>query len=127
MIIALGIDLIEISRIEEVFARQGERFRRRVFTRDEIEYCEARASRFASYAARFAAKEAAMKALGTGWADGISWHDIEVVRNGRGAPSLRLSGRALVRLSEMGATRVHLSLTHSTDLAMAQVIIESDE
>ncbi|HET9529566.1 MAG TPA: holo-ACP synthase [Blastocatellia bacterium] len=125
MIIATGIDLIEISRIAEVFARQGERFRRRVFTETEIEYCEGRASRFASYAARFAAKEAAMKALKTGWADGVAWHDIEVVRDEQGAPSLRLRGRALEVMTRLGATKTHLSLTHSNDLAMAQVILEA--
>ena len=125
MIIATGIDLIEISRIAEVFARQGERFRRRVFTETEIEYCEGRASRFASYAARFAAKEAAMKALKTGWADGVAWHDIEVVRDEQGAPSLRLRGRALEVMTRLGATKTHLSLTHSNDLAKAQVILEA--
>ena len=125
MIIATGIDLIEISRIAEVFARQGERFRRRVFTETEIEYCEGRASRIASYAARFAAKEAAMKALKTGWADGVAWHDIEVVRDEQGAPSLRLRGRALEVMTRLGATKTHLSLTHSNDLAMAQVILEA--
>jgi holo-[acyl-carrier protein] synthase len=125
MIIAIGIDLIEISRIADVFARQGERFARRVFTEAEIEYCEARASRFASYAARFAAKEAAMKALGTGWAGGLSWRDIEVIGDDRGAPSLKLRGRALERLSEIKATKAHLSLTHSNDLAMAEVILEA--
>jgi holo-[acyl-carrier protein] synthase len=125
MIIAIGIDLVEISRIEGVFSRQGERFARRVFTDAEVEYCEARASRFASYAARFAAKEAAMKALGTGWADGIAWREIEVVRDERGTPSLELRGRALARLAEVGASKAHLSLTHSNDLAMAQVILEA--
>ena len=125
MIIATGIDLIEISRIADVFARQGERFRRRVFTEAEIEYCEARASRFASYAARFAAKEAAMKALKTGWGDRVAWRDIEVVRDERGAPSLKLRGRALEVMTRLGATRTHLSLAHSNDLAMAQVILEA--
>ncbi|HEX5734139.1 MAG TPA: holo-ACP synthase [Blastocatellia bacterium] len=124
MIIAIGIDIIEIARIEEVFSRQGERFRKRVFTEIEIEYCERRASRMSSYAARFAAKEAAMKALGTGWSDGVRWRDIEVARGDTGAPALHLHGRALERLHQIGARRAHLSLTHSEQIAMAEVILE---
>lgn len=125
MIVAIGIDLIEIARVQEVFARRGERFRKRVFTDSEIEYCERRASKMASYAARFAAKEAAMKALGTGWAEGIAWRDIEIISATSGRPSIELSGRALERMRELGATRAHLSLTHTNDLAMAEVILES--
>ncbi len=125
MIIATGIDLIEISRIEEIFSRRGNRFRDRVFTHAVSAYCESVASRFASYAARFAAKEAAMKALGTGWAEGVAWREIEVVRSESGAPQLRLSGRALERMKEIGGNRLHLSLSHSRQMAMAQVILES--
>jgi holo-[acyl-carrier protein] synthase len=124
MIVATGIDMVEIARIEEVFARRGTRFRDRVFTASEIAYCESRAAKMESYAARFAAKEAAMKALGTGWGEGVGWHDIEVLRSTAGVPSLQFSGRALDRLKEMGARRAHLSLTHSRDLALAQVILE---
>ena len=124
MIIAIGIDVIEIARVTEVFSRRGERFRKRVFTDAEIDYCEQRASRMASYAARFAAKEAAMKALGTGWSDGVRWRDIEIVRGEKGAPALQLHGRALERLHEIGARRVHVSLTHSEQIAMAEVILE---
>jgi holo-[acyl-carrier protein] synthase len=124
MILATGIDIVEISRIKDVFARRGERFRSRVFTGDEIEYCESRASSIESYAARFAAKEAAMKALGTGWAEGIAWRDIEVTRAESGAPVLRLRGRALERFDEIGGRKAHLSLTHSRDFAIAQVIFE---
>ena len=125
MIIAIGIDLVEISRMEEVFARRGQRFSVRVFTGGEVSYCESLGSKFASYAARFAAKEAVMKALGTGWAEGIRWKDIEVVGHPGGAPAIRLHGRALDRMREIGATTVHLSLTHSGDLAIAQVILEA--
>ena len=124
MIVAIGIDLVEIARIEEVFARRGDRFRARVFTDDEINYCEHRASKFASYAARFAAKEATMKALGTGWSDGVGWMDIEVVSGPNGAPALQLHRRALERLREIGATKAHVSLTHSGSLAMAEVLLE---
>ena len=116
--------MIEIARVEEVFSRQGERFRKRIYTESEVEYCERRASRMSSYAARFAAKEAAMKALGTGWADGVRWRDIEIVRGETGAPAILLYGRALDRLGEIGARRAHLSLTHSREMAMAQVILE---
>ena len=124
MIVAIGIDLVEIARIEEVFARRGDRFRARVFTDGEISYCEARASRLASYAARFAAKEAAMKALGTGWSDGVSWKDIEVVRGANEAPEVQLHGRALERMREIGASSAHVSLSHSANLAIAQVVLE---
>jgi holo-[acyl-carrier protein] synthase len=127
MIVAIGIDLVEIGRIEEVFARRGDRFRARVFTEGEINYCERRASKFASYAARFAAKEAAMKALGTGWAEGVGWTDVEVVSGPNGAPLLQLHGRALERLSEIGAKRAHISLTHSGNLAIAQVLLEGSD
>jgi holo-[acyl-carrier protein] synthase len=95
-----------------------------VFTDDEIIYCERRASKFASYAARFAAKEATMKALGTGWSDGVGWMDIEVVSGPNGAPALQLHRRALERLREIGATKAHVSLTHSGSLAMAEVLLE---
>lgn len=124
MIVAIGIDIIEIARVEEIFARRGERFRNRVFTQAEIAYCEGRASSVESYAARFAAKEAMMKALGTGWGEGVGWQDIEVVRAETGAPSVQLHGRALERMTEMGARKAHLSLTHSREIAMAQVILE---
>jgi holo-[acyl-carrier protein] synthase len=125
MIIAIGIDLVEVSRLEEVFARRGDRFRARVFTESEINYCESLGSKFASYAARFAAKEAVMKALGTGWSEGVGWKDIEVVSQPAIAPAIELHNRALDRMREIGAARVHVSLTHSGDLAMAQVVLES--
>ena len=110
--------------MEEVFVRRGERFRARVFTEGEITYCERRASKLASYAARFAAKEAAMKALGTGWADGVGWVDIEVISEANGAPALQLHGRALERMRELGAIKAHISLTHSGNLAIAEVLLE---
>ena len=125
MIVATGIDIVEIARIERVFARRGTRFRDRIFTEGEIAYCEPRGSKFASYAARFAAKEAMMKALGTGWSNGIGWRDVEVLRDEEGAPSIKLRGSALERFNGLGASRAHLSLTHSRDLAMAQVVLES--
>ena len=125
MIVAIGIDIVEIARIEEVFARRGTRFRDRVFTEAEIAYCEPRGSRFASYAARFAAKEAMMKALGTGWAKGVAWRDVEVLRGEKGAPSVNLRGRALECFNGLGARKAHISMSHSRDLAIAQVVLES--
>ena len=125
MIIATGIDLMEIARLEASLSKESTRFRDRVFTPAEIAYCESRASRFASYAARFAAKEAVMKALGTGWAGGVGWHDIEITNDEAGAPSVRLSGIALERFQNLGARRIHLSLSHARDLAIAQVIFEA--
>jgi holo-[acyl-carrier protein] synthase len=127
MIIAIGIDLVEISRIEEKLSRSNStRFRDRVFTTAEVAYCENRASRFASYAARFAAKEAAMKALGTGWAEGISWQEIEILNNEAGAPTIHLAGRALEGFNQLGATRAHVTLSHSRDTAIAQVIFDRE-
>jgi holo-[acyl-carrier protein] synthase len=125
MIVAIGIDMIEIARIEEIFARRGDRFLNRVFTEAEKEYCDRRASKMASYAARFAAKEAAMKALGTGWAEGVAWRDVEIIIAGSGSPSIQLHGRALERMRKLNATRAHVSLTHTNDLAMAEVILET--
>jgi holo-[acyl-carrier protein] synthase len=124
MIIGTGIDIIEIERIEKAFDRRGTRFRDRIFTPGEIVYCEAQGSKYASYAARFAAKEAAMKALGKGWFDGISWTDIETVRTESGPPTLQFYGSALDRLNELSGNRIHLSLSHSRDLAIAQVVLE---
>ena len=125
MIVAIGIDLVEISRLEDVLARRGERFRARVFTEREIAYCESLGSKFASYAARFAAKEAVMKALGTGWSEGIGWKDIEVASQQGEAPTIKLHNRAHDRMRVIGASKIHLSLTHSGNLAIAQIVLEA--
>ncbi|HEY6332705.1 MAG TPA: holo-ACP synthase [Blastocatellia bacterium] len=125
MIVSIGIDLIEISRIENALTRRTQRFRDRVFTKPEIAYCESRASKVASYAARFAAKEAAMKALRMGWFDGVAWRDIEVASGAGGAPSINLYRAALERFKSLGATASHLSLSHSRDLAIAEIVFES--
>ena len=126
MIIAIGIDLCEIARIRRALeGPQGARFRARVFTDGEQRYCEhRRATRFQSYAARFAAKEAVMKALGTGWADGVTWHDVEVRRAERAAPALLLHGRAAEIARERGMARWHLALSHTADAAIAWVLTE---
>jgi holo-[acyl-carrier protein] synthase len=126
MILAIGIDLCEIARIRRALeGPHGARFRARVFTDGEQRYCERRrATRFESYAARFAAKEAAMKALGTGWADGVTWHDVEVRRVERAPPELLLHGRAAQIARERGMVRWHLALSHTTDAAVAWVLTE---
>jgi holo-[acyl-carrier protein] synthase len=124
-IIGLGFDATDIPRVREVFARHGERFLRRVFTDEEIAYCTRQRDPVPSLAARFAAKEAAMKALGTGHSRGVLWKDVEVFRVG-GPPQLRLTGGALRRFQAMRAVRSLLTITHADTLAMAQVILLSD-
>jgi holo-[acyl-carrier protein] synthase len=125
VIVSIGIDIVEVSRVRAAIKRTP-RFLERVFTQTERDYCDARgASSFMHYAARFAAKEAAMKALGTGWAEGISWHDAEITRTERGAPILKLHGRAHEIFLELGAARTHLSLSHTSEHAIAQVILEA--
>ena len=126
MILGTGIDLVHISRIEEALNRLGAKFRDRIFTEAEIGYCEAKGSRYESYAARFAAKEAAMKALGTGWSSGVGWREIEVVSPDNGRPTIRLTGGALRHFEQMGGSTVHVSISHSDDLAIAQVLIEDE-
>ena len=126
-IIGVGIDATEIRRIAESIERWGDRFVERVFTPGEIAYCRRKRDFASSFAARFAAKEAAMKALGPGWAKGVGWQEIEVICDNAGAPYLRLSGSALERFHNLGARAAHLSLSHSRDLAIAQVVFESSE
>jgi len=125
MIVGLGIDIAEISRLEAAIRRYGEHFLRRLFTPAEIEYCEGYRNRFERYAGRFAAKEAAMKALGTGWRRGVRWLDIEVVREPGGKPALRLAGQAGVFAAQLGVTSIALSITHAGDMALAEVIFEN--
>jgi holo-[acyl-carrier protein] synthase len=127
MIVAIGIDIIEVARIREVLARTP-RFRERVFTAAERTYCDSRGAVAAQhYAARFAAKEAALKALQTGWRGGISWQDVEVASRESGAPYLILHGPVLELFKNSGATAAHLSISHTTEHAIAQVILERIE
>lgn len=121
-IVGTGLDATEIGRIAQAIDRYGERFLRRVFTQGELDYCLARRDAASSFAARFAAKEAAMKALGTGHSRGVFWTGIEVVRR-HGPPSLRFHGGAHDRLAALGATGALLTLTHSRDLAIAHVLL----
>jgi holo-[acyl-carrier protein] synthase len=124
-IIGLGVDATDLPRVRDVFARYGERFLRRVFTDVEIAYCTRQRDPVPSLAGRFAAKEATMKALGTGHSRGVLWKDIEVFRQG-GPPQLRLSGGAARRFDAMGARRSLLTITHSEGLALAQVLLLDD-
>lgn len=127
MILGTGIDLCEVGRIRQAVERHGRRFVERVFTPREIVYAERKANLYERYAARFAAKEAGMKALGTGWHGGVRWQDFEVVNLSSGRPTLSLHGRAAEIASAMGVERVSLSLTHTGEQAMAMVILEGGE
>ena len=126
MIVGTGIDIAEVDRIAASIERFGRRFLERVFTADEIRYCESKANKAERYAGRFAAKEAGMKAIGTGWNRGVSWQDIEVQRAPGSRPAIVFHGKAAEFFSKLGAVRAHLSITHTKDSAMAQVILESD-
>jgi holo-[acyl-carrier protein] synthase len=124
MIISIGVDIVEVYRIAETITRTP-RFVERVFTAAEREYCDSRgAAASQSYAARFAAKEAFLKALKTGWRGKISWHDIEVVADDNGAPSLSITGEARRILDTKGTVHLHVSLSHTAEHAVAQVLIE---
>src|ERR1700730_17748138 len=121
-IIGLGFDATDIDRIADTIDRHGERFLRRIFTDGEIAYCTRRRVPAIHFAGRFASKEAAMKALGTGHSQGVLWRDVEVVRGG-GPPQLRLHGGAQRRFVAMGGGSSLLTITHTDTLALAQVLI----
>jgi holo-[acyl-carrier protein] synthase len=121
VIIGTGIDVLEISRFAEAITRHGERFLNRIFTHAELENCQGRIERLA---VRFAAKEAVLKAVGTGFS-GVTWHDMEVLTSSGGAPVLHLSGHALRVAEGLGVARTHISLSHSKVTAVAVVILES--
>ena len=126
MILGSGVDLCEVQRIEAAFARYGSRFLERIFTAREIAYANRKANRFERYAARFAAKEAGMKALGTGWTGGVSWRDFEVVNLPSGRPTLTFHGRAAEIAATLGVRHVALSLTHTKEQALAMVVLEGE-
>ncbi len=125
MIVGLGLDITEIDRVRAAIERRGEAFLKRVFTPAEIGYCERHRDRYERYAGRFAAKEAAMKALGTGWRRGVRWIDIEIVRLPSGKPSLQLRGVAREFADRLGVKHIAITITHSGNTALAQVIFES--
>ncbi len=124
MIVGMGIDVAEVPRIKTVIEGQRQRFLQRVFTPDEVAYCEQFKNKYERYAGRFAAKEAAMKALGTGWSRGVRWVDVEVVRRRGGRPTLVLNGEAKKIADAMGVKHIALSITHTAEQAFAQVIFE---
>src|SRR6476661_6506787 len=125
MILGTGVDLAEVDRIRAAIARFGPRFVARIYTPGEIAYVERRANRFERYAGRFAAKEAGMKAIGTGWKRGVTWHDFEVANLPSGKPTLRLHGVAAQVAARLGVQNISLSITHTAELGMAHVILES--
>ena len=124
MIVGTGIDLAEVPRIRASIERFGGKFIQRIFTPGEIAYVERKANRFERYAARFAAKEAGMKAIGTGWKRGVRWKDFEVSNLPSGKPTLRLHGVAAEVADRLRVRTVSLSLTHTAELGMAHVILE---
>jgi holo-[acyl-carrier protein] synthase len=124
VIVGLGIDVVEIGRLGEALRRHGDRFAERVFTAGERAACETRGDRVLALAARFAAKEACLKALGTGWAEGLGFRDVEIVREGNQPPRLVLHGEAARRADALGVVRSHVSLTHQPGLAAAVVVLE---
>lgn len=125
MIVGTGVDLCEVPRLRAAIERHGDRFLNRIYTSREVAYVESKANRFERYAARFAAKEAAMKALGTGWRRGIRWLDFEVTNLPSGRPTLTLHGRAAEIASAMGVRSISLSLTHTAENGMALVVFEA--
>jgi holo-[acyl-carrier protein] synthase len=125
MIVGTGIDIAEVPRIRQSMERFGERFLQRIYTAGEMRYCDSKANRVERYAARFAAKEAAMKALGTGWSHGVRWRDCEVVRMPGGRPSITFHGAAGEIAARLGVKHAALSLSHTAEQAIAQVILEN--
>ena len=126
MIVGTGIDLAEVDRIRQAIQRYGDRFINRIYTPAEIAYVERKANRFERYAARFAAKEAGMKAIGTGWRRGVRWQDFEVRNLPSGRPTLQLHGVAQDFAKALGVSNISLSLTHTAQHGMAFVILEKD-
>ncbi|HZD95494.1 MAG TPA: holo-ACP synthase [Candidatus Sulfotelmatobacter sp.] len=127
MIVGTGVDIAEVPRIKASIDRFGERFLKRVFTPDEVRYCMAKRNAAERLAARFAAKEAGMKAIGTGLGFGVTWQDVEVVRLPGQRPNLKFSGKAAAFAARLGCKRVHLSLSHTREQAIAYVILEGED
>lgn len=126
MIVGIGVDIVEVGRIERALNLYGERFIRRVFTPEEADYCRKAARPPERFATRFAAKEAALKALGTGWRKGLRLLDVQVSNDALGAPSVTLIEGALTRSRDLGVTHIHVSLSHQREYAVAQVILEAE-
>jgi holo-[acyl-carrier protein] synthase len=125
MIVGTGIDIAEVPRIRLAIERFGMRFLERIYTAKEMQYCDSKANRVERYAARFAAKEAAMKALGTGWNHGVRWRDCEVVRMPGGRPTIAFHGKAGEFAAKLGVKNAALSISHTEEQAIAQVLLEN--
>ncbi len=125
MIVGMGVDIAEVPRVQAAIERYGVRFLNRIFTPAEIRYCDPKANKYERFAARFAAKEAALKAIGTGWKLGVTWQDVEVVRLPSGKPTMEFHGRAAEFAHRLGMKSVSVSLSHTEQIAIAQVILES--
>jgi holo-[acyl-carrier protein] synthase len=126
MILGIGVDLCEVDRIAEAIARHGERFLTRIYTEAERTYCESKPNRMERFAGRFAAKEAAMKAIGTGWRRGVAWRDFEVTRAATGQPMIVFGGVARKIADQLGVKRALVSITHIKSMAMAQVVLDTE-
>ena len=127
MILGIGIDIIEIERVKRMISRYGEKFLTRIFTESEISYCENKAYPEIHFSARFSAKEAFLKALGTGLSGGIRWRDVETVNDDDGKPDIRYSGKAEEYARKNGVIKVHLSISHSRDYSFAMVALEGKD
>ena len=125
MIVGMGVDIAEVPRVQAAIERYGDRFLKRLFTEAEIRYCESKANKYERFAARFAAKEAALKAIGTGWKRGVAWLDVEVVKLPSGKPTLAFRGKAAEFAQRLGVRNASISLTHTEQVAYAQVILEN--
>lgn len=129
MVVGVGVDLIEVARIRRILEdpKIGRRFRDRVFTENEIRYCEAKGrAKYKSYAGRFAAKEAVMKSFGRGWGSEVSWSDIEILPAGAGKPVVFLYNKTAALASRLGVRRLAISITHTEEYAMAYGVAEGD-
>ena len=126
-IVGTGVDLVEVARIAASIERFGERFLKRVFTDNEIRYCQSKHNFAERFAARFAAKEAALKAIGTGWRGGVAWREVEVRREPGGRPTIAFAGRAGEYATQLGMRTASLSLSHTAEHAIAQVILEGND
>ncbi len=125
MIVGMGVDIAEVPRVQAAIERYGDRFLKRLFTEAEIRYCESKANKYERFAARFAAKEAALKAIGTGWKRGVAWLDVEVVKLPSGKPTVAFRGKAAEFAQRLGVRNASISLTHTEQVAYAQVILEN--
>jgi holo-[acyl-carrier protein] synthase len=125
LIVGMGIDIAEVERIQAAIEKRGAAFLKRIYTPKEAAYCERFKNKYERYAGRFAVKEAAMKALGTGWQQGVRWVDLEVVREKSGRPTLAISGEAGKIAARLGVKNIAVSITHTAEQALALVIFES--